>query len=96
MSAIELLSGTEILEVLVISIYDDGMLRSFQIMTPMLKHRNNSQQFLIVDVVVTLCSSELARPDCDRVDFIWATRIASQGGWDGKTIAQIVCSEKFV
>ena len=55
LSTHEVLGGLEEGEILMISEYNDGMRRPEQKMSPMGNGTNNSEQFAIIDLVITFC-----------------------------------------
>src|SRR5882724_5220579 len=64
----ELLSGCEVLEVLMVGEHEHDMCRALEVVAPLSEGLEYGEQFLIVDLVVELCQLHTARVEHDWVD----------------------------
>ena len=54
-------------EILVIGANVDGILKSLEIVSPVLEAFDNSKHFSIIDIIVAFCRDTLSGPKCNRM-----------------------------
>ena len=67
LAAVQGLGGSKIFEVFIIRDYPYRLGSADQVSTPLFKCDDNSEEFFVVDFIVTFCRSHMTTVECDRM-----------------------------